>query len=248
MLTLINNIINNTDCPWAGFRTSEMHFCEEELCAWITQPANTWSNLAYIFVGIYIIYLARKDKKPFLTTIGIIEIILGFGSFFFHASSTHIGAVLDVSAMYLFICFTLTINLNRWLDMKDKAISKAYQLTLFCILSILSIMVVAIFNDEIGIYLFAFLAIASGHFEAEIFRKQRDKHNYKPLLMLLIFFGVAWGIWWLDVTKTICDPTNHFIQGHAFWHLLNSFCFYFLYKFYKQINIINTYARDAYSL
>lgn len=29
-------------------------------------------------------------------------------------------------------------------------------------------------------------------------------------------------------------PTYHFLQGHAVWHVLNAFCFYFLYRFYLQ--------------
>ncbi len=237
MLDIFLNI--NKDCPWSGFESSDVHFCEEELCAWITQPANTWSNLAYILIGIYIIYIAYKEKRTFLATIGYIEIVLGMGSFFFHASSTYIGEVVDVGAMYLFIAFTLVINLNRWLTEKNSGLSKHNQLLLFISLSIFSIAVVALFKGTIGIILFAVLVIVSGHFESEIYRKYNKGLNYKPLILLIVFFGVAWGIWWLDITKTVCDQNNHFIQGHAIWHILNSFCFLFLYKYYKQIPSIN---------
>jgi hypothetical protein len=233
------DFIINKDCPWGGFEPSTTTFCEEQLCAWITQPANTWSNLAYIFIGIYIIYLANKEQNKFLSIIGYIEIILGLGSFLFHASSTHFGEVIDVGAMYLFIVFTLVINLNRWLCEKERGISKHLQLLLFISISIFSIAIVALFKGTVGIILFALLAILSGHFETELFRKYNKGLNYKPLVLLVIFFGLAWGIWWLDITKTVCDPTNHFVQGHAMWHILNSFCFLFLYRFYKQIDSIN---------
>ena len=234
----LNKFISlSIDCPWASFEQSEVQFCEEQLCDWITQPANTWSNLAYIFVGIYIINLAYKERNNFLSIIGYIEVVLGFGSFFFHASSTHIGEVIDVGSMYLFIAFTLVINLNRWLKEKDKNLSKNSQLVLFFGISIISILVVSIFKGTAGIVLFALLAIVSGHFETLLFVKYRKIHNYTPLLCLLLFFGLAWGVWWLDITKTVCNPTNHFIQGHAIWHILNSFCFLFLYKFYKQLDL-----------
>ena len=236
VLGLLNNIISiNQNCPWSSFEPSTTTFCEEQLCAWITQPANTWSNLIYIFIGFYIIHLAYKEKNNFLALIGYIEVVLGLGSFFFHASSTHLGEVVDVGAMYLFIVFTLVINFNRWLKEKGKGLTKNNQLLLFIIISIISIVVVSVFKGTVGIILFALLAILSGHFETALFKKYRNKYNYKPLLFLLLFFGLAWGIWWLDITKTVCNPKNHFLQGHALWHILNSFCFLFLYKFYKQI-------------
>ena len=34
-------------CPWSGFTPPNVDWCEEELCAWVVNPADTWSNLAY---------------------------------------------------------------------------------------------------------------------------------------------------------------------------------------------------------
>ena len=52
--------------------------------------------------------------------------------------------------------------------------------------------------------------------------------------MALGTFLLAFGIWILDVKEIVCDAKNHFLQGHAVWHVLNAFCFYFLYRFYRQ--------------
>ena len=56
-------------CPW--YELSEMakpnvKWCEASQCSWITEPANTWSNLAFVFSGMIIWYLARKkgQKEP----------------------------------------------------------------------------------------------------------------------------------------------------------------------------------------
>ena len=79
-------------CPWDALEPAAMHFCERELCGWITQPANTWSNLAYIIVGAWLIRLAFREGHRPLAAIGLIEILIGIGSFFFHMSSTHFCA------------------------------------------------------------------------------------------------------------------------------------------------------------
>ena len=41
-------------CPWSGFAPPDLKHCETNLAAWITTPANTWSNLAYIAVGVWL--------------------------------------------------------------------------------------------------------------------------------------------------------------------------------------------------
>jgi hypothetical protein len=52
-------------------------------------------------------------------------------------------------------------------------------------------------------------------------------------------FGLAMGLLGLaaaaslaDVTRTVCDPTNHFLQGHSLWHLLSAAALFALYRYY----------------
>lgn len=35
-------------------------WCEQELCSWITNPADTWSNLAYLAFGVLMILETRR--------------------------------------------------------------------------------------------------------------------------------------------------------------------------------------------
>ncbi len=39
-------------CPWSGWTLPNLKWCEDNVCAWVTAPANTWSNLAYIFFSL----------------------------------------------------------------------------------------------------------------------------------------------------------------------------------------------------
>ena len=39
----------------------------------------------------------------------------------------------------------------------------------------------------------------------------------------------------LDVTRVWCDPANHWLQGHALWHLLSAASLYALFRFYAAL-------------
>ena len=224
-------------CPWDSLTPAAMQFCERELCAFIEQPANTWSNLIYVFIGAWIIRLASRAGRPDLRVIGWIEIVLGLGSMVFHATSSHLGAILDMAGMYVFVAYVLVFNLQRLLRARGgTGLSPAAANRLFLGIAIGSTAGVGVFADEVGIWVFASEAVRAGHFEVRLYRKHRDPSlDYRPIVHLLAAFAIAWTFWWLDVLKILCDPDNHILQGHAAWHILNSTCFLFLYRFQEQI-------------
>ncbi len=224
-------------CPWDCLAPAAMHFCERELCAVIEQPANTWSNLAYVLVGAWIIRLASQAKRSDLAVIGWIEIGLGLGSVVFHGTSSHFGAILDMGGMYVFVGYVLVYNLQRFLRARGgEGLSRRAQKLLFLGISLGSTGSVVLLGDDVGIWVFATEAVLAGHFEVEILRKHRDPSvRYRPLVYLLAAFALAWTFWWFDWLKILCDPDNHVLQGHAVWHVLNSTCFFFLYRFQVQI-------------
>jgi uncharacterized membrane protein YadS len=39
-----------------------------------------------------------------------------------------------------------------------------------------------------------------------------------------------------DVSRVFCNPNNHFIQGHAIWHVFSALCIYFIYRYYQQFS------------
>ena len=38
-----------------------------------------------------------------------------------------------------------------------------------------------------------------------------------------------------DVTRVWCEPANHWLQGHAVWHVLTATALYVLFLFYAQL-------------
>ena len=91
--------------------------------------ANTWSNLAFVLVGLYGIAIGRLDRRhpssdgagylvktPALSlAFGLACCGLGAGSGLFHASLTRFGQQLDVAAMYPPLLVLIAVTLGRWL-------------------------------------------------------------------------------------------------------------------------------------
>src|SRR4051812_39077167 len=51
-------------CPWSELShlaPPNLKWCEAQVCGWIVEPANTWSNLAYGLLGAALL-VARRDR------------------------------------------------------------------------------------------------------------------------------------------------------------------------------------------
>ncbi len=220
---------NAATCPWHSLAPGTVRFCEEQLCTWITQPANTWSNLFYILVGILIIKSARHDERSHLQGIGWIAVLVGIGSFFFHASSTFIGEFCDLAAMFLFANYMLFFNAKRLWGWSLRSTALGYIFAnIFSLGALLMVRPIGIAMFTAQVTIAMLLEIYIG-----LTTKNRD-WSYVPLRNLCLTFSLAFLLWNLDYRGIWCDPHNHWLQGHALWHTLNSFCFWFAYRYYAQ--------------
>jgi hypothetical protein len=215
-------------CPWSGWDPAVLSFCERNVCAWIKQPANTWSNLAYIAVGIWVLRLAWRHAT--LRWFGILGVLVGLTSFFYHASATWFGEILDIGSMVLLSNLVLTLNLRR-----SGRISRHW-LAFYLLMNVLSLALLVAFKG-LGIWVFTAEIFASTFFELGMMlqaRRDRTKRapDYRFLWLTLGFLVASWLIWLTDYHRLLCIPDNHLLTGHAIWHMVNSMCFYFLYRFY----------------
>jgi hypothetical protein len=219
------------NCPWSRFEPGTIEFCERRLCAWIVEPSNTWSNLAYIAVGVYLLWVCRHDRRNALTAVGVTGVLVGIGSSIFHGTGTFFGEVLDVSAMYLISGLFVTFNVKRLLGWDDRKL-----IQLYVALSAASIALL-IATKYSGIPVFALQLVAAGVMEIKLFRRHRRERrpdSYRPMTYLIIAFAVAFTFWRLDISGRLCDPDNHILTGHAAWHISNSLCLLFFYRFHRQ--------------
>ena len=78
-------------CPWyklSSLGLPNVKWCEATRCSWITEPANTWSNLAYIIAGIIIFMMLKPENRKTSKWFGATLIFVGFSSFVYHMSYT----------------------------------------------------------------------------------------------------------------------------------------------------------------
>jgi len=226
-------------CPWSGYTPPNVDWCEEELCGWIVNPADTWSNLAYVLFGAVMWVQARRvsdaEGGAALRLFGPASVVVGACSFAYHASYTYLLQLFDFAGMFLF-CFTLiTANAQRigwvagpqaWrlLAAGTVLLTAAVPLvseTVVPIQSMVGVLILAILGQE------AFLARGASPDRATGVR--RDYRLFFAALALLAGAAVAS---LADVTRTFCDPGNHFVQGHALWHVLSAASLYAMFRFY----------------
>ena len=212
-----------------------IQFAENNLCGFIAQPANTWSNLAYLIIALKIaLELKQARNKTVLWGFVPVYMLLGLSSGFYHASNTFVGQFFDFGTMYIFVAFIIFLALN---DLKIWKTSK-----LITFLSILTgLLIISLwFLPFLRIWFFAFQIII--FLIIELKYKPNSKHqdktikkDFKNLYLALFWFFGAWGFWWLDKLYIWQDPvTMHYFNGHALWHILTAVSLYFVYRFYDQ--------------
>ncbi len=206
-------------------------WCEEQLCSWIREPANTFSNIAYIIVGILILINARKFSYPHLRMLGWFSILLGLMSAFYHATSSFFGEVLDYSSMFLISAYVLVANLSRLFIWSPRKVAIS-ALLLFTI-SVMGLVQLR----TVGAVFFFVQITAAVIVEFVLRSRSEQKANQHNMWISLGLLLVAWAIWSLDTHRIVCDPKNHFINGHAIWHVMTAISIWFLFKFYSQFEL-----------
>lgn len=211
-------------------------FCEANLNAIIKQPANAWSNLFYVFVGVWLIYQTRS-KTGLIKLLGPIAILIGFSSFIYHATWTLFGEFIDLGSMLVLTSFLISWNIKR---LTKRTIWVSFVLISSASLFILYMTGVYSHGYEWGKYIFGFETVALLALEYKIYQKPHQSYRLHNLFIAFGTLLVAWFIWYLDRAMIWCDPaTAHVINGHVIWHLLTSIAFIYLYRFYQQLEPYN---------
>jgi hypothetical protein len=219
---------------WDGFRPAtciaDGCFCEAaNPHSPIRQAANTVSSLGFVFSGALMLGYKRSSAQRLPTRysyiMGIACIIIGLGSAFYHASLTFVGQFFDVFGMFLLAVFMLVYAFERiWTLRLTTTIGLFLTINIF--LSGLQIAV-----PDTRRYVFAIVLIAALFFEA-YFRRQVSPHiDVKPLRLGIGLLAIAYIIWILDNTRTLCFETS-LLQGHAVWHVLGAVSVWLLHRYY----------------
>jgi hypothetical protein len=223
-------------CPWSGWTPPNVDWCEEELCSLVVNPAGTWSNLAYVVLGVLMILAARRIPKPqrapSLDLFGPASILVGLSSLVYHASYTYFFQFFDFVGMFLF-CFTvITANALRlgWIGPERRiafltgsvvgasALVPLVGETSFPIQGLVGLLIAAILGQE-----------------ALLWRRAPRAAPYALFGLALALLAAAAAASLADVTRAWCDPANHWLQGHALWHGLSAASLLALFAFYRRL-------------
>jgi hypothetical protein len=196
-------------------------------------PADAWSNLPYLLLGLWMWREARRLGRPDLARFGPAGVAIGVFSFAYHASYTFALQFLDFVAMFLF-CFTvLARNAVRlgWI--------RAERETLFFTLGVLglSALVPPLFYAGFPIQALVGILIAAALAqEWTLRRRDGPSAAYRIYGVGLALLSAAAVASLLDVTRAACNPES-WLQGHAVWHVLSALALVAFFVFYRSLSI-----------
>ena len=223
-------------CPWSGWTPPNVNWCEEELCSWVVNPADSVSNLAYVAFGVLMLATARRgEDSQIVWLFGPASILVGLFSFAYHASYTYFFQFFDFVGMFIFCFAVITANAVRLRWIEPSGTLRFYVVGV----AGLSALVPIVSKTQVPIqFLVLLLALVILGQEFAAFRRQRPSDPPTPRLLFfagLGLLGLALAASLADLTRTWCEPTNHWLQGHALWHVLSAGALYLLFRFYRQL-------------
>lgn len=195
-------------------------FCEAVRAEGILQPANAISSFAFVIVAL--VMLVRGKNRALAICFGITLILVGLGSYYYHAHLNFTGQTFDILGMYLVATVALMFGLNRLKPMASGVLFGGY-------VAFNALLIAAVsFLPALRRWIFAVLLL--GVLAVELKRPNERKN----LMRAIAIMSIAFVIWIIDFTRIACAPTS-IVQGHAIWHILGAVASWYLYKHYENV-------------
>jgi hypothetical protein len=211
----------NPDCPWVPLRVwgglPNVKWCEETLCAWVAEPANTWSNVAFLVAAAVMWRLTWKDASRTVRFWASATFWVGATSLVYHASVTFVTQVLDFWGMYFFFGLVLMLNVVRLGWLRPERLFVALWAFIFGLTGV----TVAIAKAGLPVQgIVGVLLVGTLVTEYAASKRSSVPVAHKHLFAALALMAVAAALSAADASRLWCDPGNHVVQGHAVWHVL----------------------------
>lgn len=226
-----------TGCFWHDYAEKwgvpDIKYCEETICHFISEPANTWSNLGFILIGLILHFWLKKqkgEKTRFLELYGLNMIFVGVTSFLYHLSNNFLTQFIDFLGMYAFFGLLLLGNLE-WLGrIKKESLLPVYLVSFIPF----SLLLLSFRMMGIPVQLSIALVIVFG-LGTKLMILRRASFDKGVFFVTLFIFVLALSCQVMDIKRVACDPTNHVIQFHGLWHIFNAIAMLFLFIHYKRL-------------
>jgi hypothetical protein len=208
--------------------------CEAIDAAPVRQPVNAWSNLAFVAVGLWVL-AGRRTGLPdnrmttgpvYRRTYGGLAVLVGLGSFLFHASVTDWGAWADLVPIGLLFAFLAVYDAARLLGRDTGWFVSRY-------LAVAGAVVVAfgVVGQGNGNFVLAALAVAVGALEVMLARDRSRRLPHGWLWASLALYVGGGALWVLSGSGGPWCRPDGVVQGHALWHLAAAGAVALLYRY-----------------
>ncbi|MBX3098564.1 MAG: ceramidase domain-containing protein [Salinibacterium sp.] len=197
-------------------------FCEAPQTVFPAQLADSFSSLAFVFVGLWTVLGGLRPapgtpERRLTPIFGAIFVFIGASSFTYHATLSFFGQFLDIFSMYTFGILLALGALYRSGRLRSRT-----AIALFVALAVILAVVQYLVPDARRL-LFAALLLPGIVLEL---MPSVTGHSPRSPKVRFIYVGVAtmvvaYGIWLLDQTPYFCEG-HSLLQGHAIWHVLGA--------------------------
>ena len=223
-------------CPWWDLRATwgepNIKWCEATLCAWVNEPANAWSNLAYLAVGLWCAWRWRVTGNLSMGRFAWTTSLVGVFSFAFHATNNFATQLLDFIGMYVLVFLLVALNLYRMGLLPRAWVSRVHVgLTVGCTLAI-PVMRSLRIPYQLVVLLAVLVIIGT---EARLARRAGPHETYRDFWWAVALLTAAAACSVADVTRAWCAPDNHWLQGHAAWHVLSALALLFTARHHARL-------------
>ncbi len=203
-------------------------YCETLRDSFIVQPINTHSNLAFVLVGLLIVFAPpRRAARPeYQTVFGGAVMAVGLGSWFYHASLTRLGEWFDLVGVYLLLSLILLVNAHRLRPMSPATLA-----ALYVGVNVLGGLQM-VFANALQQVVFVGLFGGAAALEIAAWLKRRPRMQFGWLIAALTTFALAAATWLADA-RLPCDPASLF-QWHGLWHALTATAAGFVFLYFRS--------------
>ena len=228
-------------CFWYDYAEKwgvpDIKYCEETLCQFISEPANTWSNLSFILVGLVIFFRKNKTlgESRFVELYGLNTIFVGVTSLLYHLSNNFFTQFIDFLGMYAFFGLLLLGNLELLGKVKKEKLLPIYLISFIPY----SLVFYGFRKFGVPVQLSMLIIILGGLITKFIVVKYYEV-SWKWLGIALSIFVIAFACQLADINRLWCDPSNHIIQFHGLWHIFNGLGMGALFIYYKKMGARNS--------
>jgi hypothetical protein len=255
----VNAKFHNTGF-WLGiphYDGIDKYFCERtNMLDPIRQPVNTFTNVIYLLVGLYVFGVAFRDWKQqkrynlisanpwYSFTFGIIQIYLFIASSYFHAGLTLFGRDLDYSGVFSLSLYPLmyfthrVVLLVRGLPSNGKHPKEVLFLTV--VFTLLYLYLTFLMPPKLARFIVLGMIVTMIIFALIVEKKDPGRTNKLYLWLTIITISLAVMFFVFDNLRILCHPDS-FIQPHGLWHLFGGvagFYFYFYVRSEKNYTTI----------